>query len=64
MFLNFSISGKLLGFSKKMGFTYALTALFGFPADYIITTECSKSQSNIEEERQYFIDIIIIKFDE
>lgn len=59
MFLTSSISGKLLGFSKEMGFACALTALFGFPADYIITTECSKSQSNTEEERQYLLDILL-----
>jgi hypothetical protein len=59
MFLTSSISGKLLGFSKEMGFACALTALFGFPADYIITTECIKSQSNTEEERQYLTDILL-----
>lgn len=59
MFITSSISGRLLGFSKEMGFACALTALFGFPADYIITTECSKAQSENEEERQYLNEIVL-----
>lgn len=59
MFLTSLITGKLVGFSKEMSFACALTALFGFPADYIITTEVCKSISDNEEEEAYITDIIL-----
>lgn len=59
MFVMSMIVGKFLGFSKEMGFACALTALFGFPADYIITHEVCKSVSKNEEERLYVVDILL-----
>lgn len=59
MFLTSALIGRFLGFSKEMGFACALTALFGFPADYIITHEVCKSVSESEEERLYIVDIIL-----
>ncbi|KOF57025.1 MULTISPECIES: hypothetical protein [Clostridium] len=59
MFLTSLITGKLVGFSKEMSFACALTALFGFPADYIITTEVCKSVSKTEEEEAYVTDILL-----
>lgn len=59
MFLTSMIVGRFLGFSKEMGFACALTALFGFPADYIITHEVCKSVSQTEEERLYVVDILL-----
>lgn len=59
MFIMSMIVGKFLGFSKEMGFACALTALFGFPADYIITNEVCKSVSKTEEERLYVVDILL-----
>lgn len=59
MFLMSMIVGKALGFTKEMGFACALTALFGFPADYIITHEVCKSVSETEEERLYLVDILL-----
>ncbi|MFL0252549.1 hypothetical protein ACJDT4_19230 [Clostridium neuense] len=59
MFLTSLITGKLVGFSKEMSFACALTALFGFPADYIITTEVCKSVSKNEEEEAYVTDILL-----
>lgn len=59
MFITSMIIGRFLGFSKEMGFACALTALFGFPADYIITHEVCKSISKTEEERLYVVDILL-----
>ncbi|MEQ5204967.1 hypothetical protein ABN228_21055, partial [Providencia rettgeri] len=39
MFIASWIVGKILGVSKEMAFAVSLTALFGLPADYIITNE-------------------------
>ncbi|HBC97819.1 MAG TPA: hypothetical protein DC034_13625, partial [Clostridium sp.] len=51
--------GKHFGFSKEMAFACALTALFGFPADYVITTEVCKSVGTTEEEKNYLVDILL-----
>ena len=59
MFIISMIIGRFLGFSKEMGFACALTALFGFPADYIITQEVCSSVSKTEEERLYIVDILL-----
>lgn len=59
MFVTSMIIGKFLGFTKEMGFACALTALFGFPADYIITNEVCKNLSENEEERLYLVDILM-----
>lgn len=52
MFIFSVIAGKLLGVSKEMAFAVALTALYGFPADYIITNEVITSLTKDEKERQ------------
>jgi len=59
MFITSSISGRFVGLSKEMSFACALTALFGFPADYIITHEVCKSVSMSEDERLYLVDILL-----
>lgn len=59
MFVTSMIMGRFLGFTKEMGFACALTALFGFPADYIITNEVCKNISENEEERLYLVDILM-----
>ena len=59
MFVTSMIIGRFLGFTKEMGFACALTALFGFPADYIITNEVCKNVSENEEERLYLVDILM-----
>ncbi|MDQ0219772.1 hypothetical protein ELQ35_20645 [Peribacillus cavernae] len=46
------IAGKLLKVSKEMAFSVSLTALYGFPADYIITNEVIKSLTEDEKERE------------
>lgn len=50
------IAGKVLGSSKEMSFAVALTALYGFPANYILTEEASKALAETPEERAYLMD--------
>lgn len=52
MYIFSFIAGKVLKVSKHMAFAVSLTALYGFPADYIITNEVIKSLTDDEEERE------------
>ena len=52
MFIASMIVGKILGVSKEMAFAVSLTALYGFPADYIITNEAINALTKDEKERQ------------
>lgn len=51
MYIFSFIVGKLLKISKEMAFAVSLTALYGFPADYVITVEVINSLTKDEEER-------------
>ncbi|RHW40368.1 hypothetical protein D1B31_12530 [Neobacillus notoginsengisoli] len=51
MYIFSFIAGKILKVSKHMAFAVSLTALYGFPADYIITNEVIKSLTDDEKER-------------
>jgi hypothetical protein len=46
------IMGKVLKVSKEMAFAVSLTALYGFPADYIITNEVINALTPDEKERE------------
>lgn len=46
------IAGKLLGISPPLAFSCALTALYGFPADYIITNEVVNALTTNKDERE------------
>jgi Na+/glutamate symporter len=61
MFVMSMIVSKFMGLTKEMGFACALTALFGFPADYILTHEACKSVCKTDEETDYILDIILPK---
>jgi len=50
MYIFSFIIGKILKVSKNMAFAVSLTALYGFPADYIITNEVIKSLTEDEKE--------------
>lgn len=52
MYIFSFIIGKVLKVSKEMAFAVSLTALYGFPADYIITNEVIKSLTKDEKERE------------
>ncbi|WP_145524289.1 hypothetical protein [Virgibacillus sp. SK37] len=46
------IMGKVLKVSKEMAFAVSLTALYGFPQDYIITNEVVESMTKDEKEKE------------
>ncbi|MGX7150286.1 hypothetical protein [Enterococcus ureasiticus] len=52
MYIFSAVVGKLLGVSKEMAFAVSLTALYGFPADYIITNEVIQSLTEDEKEKE------------
>ena len=51
MYIFSAIVGRVLGVSKEMAFAVSLTALYGFPADYIITNEVIQSLTEDEQEQ-------------
>lgn len=51
MYIFSFIMGKVLKVSKEMAFAISLTALYGFPADYIITNEVIVALTEDEKER-------------
>lgn len=53
--------GRLLGETKEMAFSIAMTALYGFPADYILTIESAKSVTDNSEEYDYAIGEMLPK---
>jgi hypothetical protein len=53
--------GKLFGYTKEMAFSVAMTSLYGFPADYILTIESAKSMTKTEAEREYVLDEMLPK---
>lgn len=55
MFIFSFIAGKVLKMSPYLAFAVSLTALFGFPADYIITNEVIKSLAKTDEERELLL---------
>jgi len=61
MYILSMIMGKILGETKEMAFSIAMTALYGFPADYILTIEAAKSVTDSEEEYNYAIDQMLPK---
>ncbi|RNF38399.1 hypothetical protein [Planococcus salinus] len=52
MYLFSFVAGKILKVSKEMAFAVSLTALYGFPADYIITVEVINALTDDPKERQ------------
>jgi len=61
MYLMSLIIGKFLGSSKAMTFACMLTALYGFPADYILTHEAIKSVCETDDEKEYVLDDMLPK---
>lgn len=61
MFIASSLLARPLGFSREMAFASALTALFGFPADYIVTHEVTEIMGTTVEEKQYLLDHMLPK---
>jgi len=53
--------GKFLGYTKEMSFAVALTALYGFPPNYILTDEASKSLAANEDEKDFLMQHMLPK---
>lgn len=49
------IAGKILGISWNMAFAVSLTALYGFPPNYILTEESVKALAESPEEHEYLM---------
>lgn len=50
------VMGKVLKVSKEMAFAVSLTALYGFPQDYIITNEVVESMTSDEKEKEALLN--------
>ncbi len=50
------IVGKIVGLSWGMACGVSLTALYGFPPNYILTDEATKALAETPEEKQYLMD--------
>lgn len=61
MYLASSLLAKPLKMSKDMAFATALTALFGFPVDYILTNEVVNNLTKDEKARNVLIDYMMPK---
>jgi hypothetical protein len=61
MFIASWILSKPFGMSPEMGFACSLTALFGFPADYILTTEVCRSVASSKEDEAILLENILPK---
>ncbi|KGR77400.1 hypothetical protein [Ureibacillus manganicus] len=59
MYIFSFIAGKVLKVSKNLAFAVSLTALYGFPADYVITNEVIKSLTSDDEERKALTSVML-----
>lgn len=53
--------GQKLGYSKAMSFAVALTALYGFPPNYILTDEATTALAETEKEKEYLMNQMLPK---
>ncbi|APU71089.1 hypothetical protein [Companilactobacillus crustorum] len=61
MFIASFLLAKPFGFSREMAFACSLTALFGFPADFILTTEICHTVAQNENEEIYLTENMLPK---
>lgn len=61
MFIASSLLAKPFKMTWQMAYACSLTALCGFPADYIITSEVSHEVANSKEEEAYLMDNMMPK---
>ncbi|AMV65820.1 Hypothetical protein ADU71_1934 [Pediococcus damnosus] len=55
MFIASRLLAKPFGMSWQMAYACSLTSLFGFPADYILTSEIARSVSQNDAEEAYVL---------
>ncbi|GAA2093857.1 MULTISPECIES: hypothetical protein [Brevibacterium] len=53
------IATKLLRWKSTLGMSVALTAMYGFPADYLLTNEVARSVGRNPEERKQLTDAML-----
>lgn len=53
------IATKLLRWRPTLGMSVALTAMYGFPADYLLTNEVARSVGRTPEERKQLTDAML-----
>ncbi|QSQ09214.1 hypothetical protein H0A61_01573 [Koleobacter methoxysyntrophicus] len=56
-----TIVGRLLGYSKAMAFALSLTALYGFPPNYILTEEAANALAESPEEKEFLMNQMLPK---
>lgn len=61
MFIASYLLAKPFGMSKQMAFACSLTALFGFPADFILTTEVCHTIADNDQEEEYLTQNMLPK---
>lgn len=61
MFIASYLLAKPFGMSKQMAFACSLTALFGFPADFILTTEVCHTIADNNQEEEYLTQNMLPK---
>ena len=52
---------RMLGYTKEIGFAVALTALYGFPPNYILTMEAVQAVAENDDESKFLTDEILPK---
>lgn len=53
------LATKLLGWRPALGMSVALTAMYGFPADYLLTNEVTRSAGRDETESEQLLDAML-----
>lgn len=61
MYIMSAILAKPMKMSRPMAFATALTAMFGFPADYILTNEVAQNLASTELEKEYLLEHMMPK---
>ncbi len=55
------VVGSKLGYTKEMSFAVALTALYGFPPNYILTQEAATALAENDDEQAFLMDEMLPK---
>ncbi|NLL36994.1 MAG: hypothetical protein GX256_05675 [Fretibacterium sp.] len=56
-----ALVGKLLGYTRPMAMALSLTALYGFPPNYVLTDEASKALAENKEEYDFLMSQMLPK---
>ncbi|OEG63554.1 hypothetical protein [Halanaerobium congolense] len=56
-----ALIGKAFGYTKEMSISIAMTALYGFPPNYILTIESARASTKNDDEYQYAVDEMLPK---